>query len=126
MVRLYYTIEHGNKGDVKMENITIDEKKAIKKSFDRLKKKLFADNDPFKLKGSMYMTNQQMEKRTATINLGGASTPEYEAALREKGEKLVNTEAFQAFADEVGLKSVSYELKEDAYYRLCLYMRLNY
>lgn len=107
-------------------NTTIEEKKAFKKSFEQLKKKLFAGNDPLGLKGCMYMTNQQMDKRTATIDLGYAGNAEGVEACSEKAGKIVNTDAFDKFSNEIGAKTIAYEIKENAYYHKHMYMRINY
>jgi hypothetical protein len=106
--------------------ITIEEKQAIKKAWNQMKKAIFSNNDPLNLKGDMYMTNQQMEKRTATICLGNACKEEYTEKCRAKAEKIINTDAFKKFSEEAGVKSVTYEIREDAYYNLCMYMRINY
>ena len=106
--------------------LTIAEKQAIKKSFDQLKKKLFGNNDPLELKGRMYMTCQQMANRTATIDLGCARNNEEENSCRAKAEQILSTDAYKTFADKAGVKSISYEIRENSYYRPTMYMRLSY
>ena len=91
-----------------------------------MKKKLYAGNDPLNIKGDLYMTNQQMDKRTATINLGNTSREDLEKRCLEKAEKIIDSDAFKAFSDQVKVSNISYEKREDAYYNLCMYMRINY
>lgn len=96
----------------------------MKKAWNRFKKSITANGDPLKLKGSMYMTSQQMEKRTATIAL--ASVEKETETAKAKAEQILKSDAWKKLVEEIGIKSVSYEIKENAYYCKVMYMRINY
>ena len=108
-----------------MENTNLNNKE-IKKSFEKMKKALFANNDPLELNGCMYMTSQQICNRTATIDLGYAGNAESIEECKAKAEKIVSADAFEKFSNEVGVKSVTYETRENPYYQMHMYMRINY
>lgn len=64
----------------------------IKKEWNKLKKELTKGNDPYGLKGCMYMMKKQLENRTATIMLANAFT--YEEMIeyyKERIEALPNS-----------------------------------
>lgn len=92
-----------------------------KKAWNRFKKEITKD-DRFDLKGSMYMTSQQIANHTATINLGGVAR----VNGKEKGTEILKTEAYKKLAEEIGITRVSYEIRENAYYCPCTYMRFDY
>ncbi len=93
-----------------------------KKAWNRFKKEITKNDDKFNLKGCMYMTSQQIANHTATINLGGVAR----VNGKEKGAEILKTEAYKKLAEEIGITRVSYEVKENAYYCPCTYMRFDY
>lgn len=96
----------------------------IKKVWNKMKKGLIGTDDALHLKGCMYMTSSQIEKRTATIDLGYVGNGKN--AAEEKARKILNNEEYRKFAESVGVKSIGYEVRENPYYSLHMYMRINY
>ena len=47
-------------------------------------------------------------------------------AAEEKARKILNNEEYRKFAESVGVKSIGYEVRENPYYSLHMYMRINY
>ena len=97
-----------------------------KKAWNKLKKDLMANEDPLHLKGCMYMTSQQIVNHTATIDLGHVNDDEGKSNCKAKAEAITSASAFKRFEEEIGVKSVSYEIKENAYYSDHMYMRIRY
>lgn len=97
-----------------------------KKAWERCKKELFKGGDPLMLKGCMYMNAQQMQKGTATIDLGWCEGEERAKKCREKANAILASEAYKRLASEIGVKHITLEVKENAYYSNHLYMRLHY
>lgn len=97
-----------------------------KKAWERFKKNIMANGDPLHLKGCAYMTAQQIEKRTATIDLGGIWTSEKEAQADTKAEEILKSDAYKKLVEELGITRVTYEDRENPYYAMHRYMRLTY
>ena len=96
----------------------------IKKAWNKFKKEITSDGDPLNLKGCAYMTAQQMEKRTATIDLGG--TYYGKTKCLEKATNIMASYAYMVLTETIGIKSIGFEERENAYYNKHLYMRINY
>jgi isopentenyldiphosphate isomerase len=95
-----------------------------KKAWDNFKKEITKNNDPLKLKGKMYMNKTQLEKHTATICLGPVWNEESGQEVKDLANKIKETEAYKKLAEEIGIKSTSYDTKN--YYYTYWYLRINY
>lgn len=77
-----------------------------KKAWNTFKKEITKGNDPYELKGSMYMTKKQIENGTATICLAYAKS--YEAEIDYHQESSEKIKGYTTWTAEEIANSVKY------------------